>query len=145
MQPGKITFCKFLYTWRWDYASLPQSHVAPPPPPLPPSSLRLPRSRRKQQQESMREAVKEPLLQPVWEIFGFLCAVWGPAECEEISHRERATSWKYVISIRLLLIGDVSAVEWVMTREPPCSAADGLKIHTQIYDTSAHGHITLIS
>ncbi|KAK7884951.1 hypothetical protein WMY93_028074 [Mugilogobius chulae] len=44
-----------------------------------------------------------------------------PAECEEIGHRGSATSWRHVIRSRLLLIGDVSAVEWEMTQEPSCS------------------------
>lgn len=70
--------------------------------------------------------------------FAFLLAVWSPAECGEIGHRGRATSWKHVISIWLLLIEDVSAVEWVMTQEPSCSATDGLQSHTVCFHTRPH-------
>lgn len=65
-------------------------------------------------------------------------ALWSPAECEEIGHRGRVTSWKHVISIWPLLIEDVSAVEWVMTQEPSCSATDGLQTpttHTNTHNT----------
>lgn len=65
-------------------------------------------------------------------------ALWSPAECEEIGHRGRVTSRKHVISIWLLLIEDVSAVEWVMTQEPSCSATDGLQTpttHTNTHNT----------
>lgn len=76
-----------------------------------------------------------------------LCsALWSPAECEEIGHRGRATSWKHVISIWLLLIEDVSAVEWVMTQEPSCSAADGLQTPSAHADThNAHLSLSLYS
>lgn len=72
--------------------------------------------------------------------------LWRPAECEEIGHSGsgRATSWKHVITIWLLLIEDVSAVEWLMTLEPSCSAADGLQTPSTHADTH-NTHFSLYS
>lgn len=126
MQLGEKTSCNFLYTWRRDYAPISKSHLA--------FFFPLQAERAAEGSSERGRLLEEGALPACLCILHFLLAVWSPAECEQIGHRGRATSWKHdVISIWLLLIEDVSAVEWVMTQEPSCSAIDGLQTppHTE--------------
>lgn len=95
---------QILYTWRRDYAPIPESHFF---------SL-----------EPERAAVGKRYIRHVCIHHFTFSWLFGAQQCEEIGYRDRATYWKHVNSIWLLLIG-VSAVEWVMTQEPSCSPTDG--------------------